>query len=853
MIRLLLLLALLSLGAGRALASTPCTSGDGTQTGCYAQRATCSWDYLVSGTCIQGAPTTCESYFTDATGCASSPTLCALSTQSGRCYTRAPACSTLTSTGCGQRSDCTYSGGACTATPSGCGVYATGAPCGNTGCYWDVYTSIATGSPPTSGGGQCFGNLQEVNLIWGCSRWSGYPLTTFNGNPVNLACSAHGCGLVGGQCVAVDAGTITADGGTQLSTLIDFAVVNAQLNPQTLVFNADISIPMSNFWAPLAPIYTMVVIGDVLLTPGNFPPASQQYLRPGLCTSVLSLPAQAASTFSDLTTLYSYFITRVQATHSLPFNTTDVRDVAISAILGKYNFNSATGPVYGADIPAGLTNVLLHVGGNLAAWANSCGVTKTVAPTYTQYVVPITILTQTTPLPGSGSSMYMQDTARLSHTISTYGSVTISATSAAARTIAVTSVVDQQLDCAAGLMRRVFVITEQWAAVDPTQVVGLRSAADIVPQPGSGVGTPYNCFGTQPTSVTQQACSGGICTTVATFRTRCVNVPTDGSAFTNCANAQAADRIADMGANVAYPTALNGVQTFYQFPRSWSAATGITDPNYTNAGFDSTGVTPDTVTVNIQQRTYPVFASTFSLSVLAGLLPIPESPLTSLVVLSNTTGQGTYLTQLRNAQIEMSKSFTPVIEFPTAQQQQTFSLQMDLSSLYIYGLSSSGALLANAPLRWTDLAPYTQRSPRQQLNGCNTCQLLTAVAAAIGTDGFSVPVVVLQTKLNANGYRLIVNYNATLPNSQSTASNTIVVGASRRLLQSGGAGSGYQQSGTSSIDFYYINNGTFWTYGPSIAPGINMGGTTVLWSVLVTSLALLGGGGIAVGLKLAVV
>ncbi|MDO9175885.1 MAG: hypothetical protein Q7V62_13850, partial [Actinomycetota bacterium] len=510
--RVLIVVALLALAA--RVDAAVCSTGAVTLLDCQAARASCRWDEATNA-CINGAPTSCSEYFTDYTGCTvtalTDPITCVFNTVSGRCFTRPQLCGTFVDeTFCGTRSDCVWTT-VCEERffddPNACTVQTDIGTCSAHGCYWDPFIrrlDPLDTTMPTAALGQCLYALSEVTQYYQCAFWSGYPRDPTTG--VNSACLLHGCGQQGNTCLTVTPGVITPSGDYAVSSVIQYAWLPPAVDPLTLVFRADVLVPLSVFWQPTAPVRHAIVVG--------VPNASDldSYLTPGPCTSVLSLPRTApSSTYPDPAALYAYFLAQVQATHNLSFPDADARHSAINAIIGEYRLGAGS-LLDGADIPSGLVNIALHARGNLNTWATQCrNVTKVIAPTYTAYSVPLTVVS----LSGAGNSA--GSTQRFTVTVGTYGSISISATSSANKIASIEDVIDGAFDCPVGQQRRTWTIREEYRALDATRVIGLRSLADVAMYPTGGVftaGAPLNCFGSEPFEVLPpSACPGSVCVT----------------------------------------------------------------------------------------------------------------------------------------------------------------------------------------------------------------------------------------------------------------------------------------------------------------------------------------------------
>ncbi|MDO9176493.1 MAG: hypothetical protein Q7V62_16930, partial [Actinomycetota bacterium] len=296
--------------------------------------------------------------------------------------------------------------------------------------------------------------------------------------------------------------------------------------------------------------------------------------------------------------------------------------------------------------------------------------------------------------------------------------------------------------------------------------------------------------------------------------------------LSRCSGQLAAARIADMGANVPYPDSLDFKQTFYDYPHDWSLALGPTDVGAQPAGYDPAGVQADQVPVTLSQPTPPLTDIAVTLTVLGGLLADPDVfPLDQVRVMSNTSGAS--VLDASNAQLKQTENLTPAIFFATDAMQSTFTLAMDLSTLELQPLSSLGADLPSAPITWSQIATSVLRHPRANCFNW-LCVTTTVNAAYTGVDSFTVPVAVLRALAPANGYRLSVSWNATLPQTAAPSG--------RRLLSAP-----FAQSGVFSMS---------WTYEDANAPaslGETSGATRVALAVSL-GVAVAGGlfGGVAV-------
>ena len=741
------LFVLLALCGTLAHAQTLCTtSTPGSEASCYTQRTTCRYTWLTTQ-CLVGAPATCAEFHRDTTGCLATSG-CAVNSNNGHCFSVVPACPSLTQSQCGNRSDCRYTTTCQTgATPGTCGARTTGETCSTAGCFWD----------PFVGTGQCFATLQEVNSLYTCPFWSAYPAPT-----TSYACTVHGC-LSQGQVCLADAGQPgNLDDGYSASTFIRYTALQPTLDANAFLFSTQLLFNLADFYKPTAPVYHSVVVG--------VPRASDT--SPGICNSVLSQNSViAASNYVDQPGLYAHFLSRVQTSSDLTFTGGDEKDPFVNAIIGRWKVG-ASALIRRVDIPAGLLTIAPTLTFDLNWCVDNCGCTRVVTPAYTQYNVPFGVVAR------SGNTNIAASSQNFTATFYTYGTVQVSGNSNNPLRAFVLPVTDSPNGCPAGQQRRLFTVRALFTnAFDGGRVVGIRTLADVsmvaVGQ-SQVVGGPTNCFGAAPFDVIPpMVCVNNECETMIRFRTRCTPVLADGDSLNKCSAQPAATRQADMGADVPYPILLDAYHGFFLYPKSWSGA-GPSTP----VGRDPTGLTPDQVVITINQPTFPLVDTNLTFTVQAGLLPFADAPFADRLKLADTaTGQSDV--DLRNAQLYFSRTLTLAVWLPTLDQRQTYQLHMDLPTIRFYALSSTGQQLGSTFLTWADIDQVSVRSPKRALADCPLCVVpLAARSGLVGIDAFSVPVSVLRVLLPANGYRIELSWQVTLPSP--------VTG--RRLLQTGAEG-----------------------------------------------------------------
>ena len=765
-LQLVVLVALL----GQPVSASLCTNSTLAST-CYLQRSQCHFNWSTS-VCQVGAPSTCEAYYTDTVGCAAAPG-CLINTWTNACFTPPSNCTTLGQTACGQRSDCRWSGSACLvgAAAGTCGTYTTASACGSASCYWDPY------APPSSSGA-CFFNLQEVQLLRGCSFWNGYPVSMVSGVAVNAACFDHGCYYdpVLAQCQTAGSGAGIVDVGAQSSTSVQFALANPTLGTNSLTFDVDIVVPMSQYWQPTHPMLHVFGIGT--------PPAQGQALMPAVGNSLwgaqpaLGAGLPAASTYADQAGLLAAFITQVNTYNNISFQGLSAPVVsAIQGIIDQCRVEPGYNFLSGASVSGG--NLVLHARFDLEqALAQVAGVTKVVGATATAYTVPFWLWARQT---GNGLTDNVVVAAQWTYpTKDTTGSSIITGNSQNPYFVSRPWVYDNGTNCPPGQKQRFTQYQLTFTRVfDTTSIVGLRNLSDVSFRPP---GYPLsNCFSENVTSVVPPtSCTSNQCITTLTTVTACGILTADGNGLNQCANQPAANRIRDMGADLPYPSNLDYQHNFFIWPKLWSAAAGVGDPGAVAVGTDPAGLVPDEVFNAITLATPPdlVFDTPFTIQ--GGFLPTAADTTFADAVQTFDTATGVNAVQLRNLQLRFREVLTPVIWLPTEAMRQTFVLTMTPTT--ITALNSAVRMLPGS-ITGAQIAPYEVYSPRSVV--CSTCALLPMSAAHgwVGFDGTAVPVSDLRALLPGNGYSIGFNWRITIQPGAGPISGTGQLSpAMRRML-----------------------------------------------------------------------
>lgn len=800
-----------------------------TATECYANRATCHFDLL--NVCQEGAALTCEEHLGDTFAC-DADNRCLLNTLNSLCYTKLPECPTLNSLQCSQRSDCTFDTTCQTGpAPGTCGTHVTGAACQAAGCYSELYLDT---SP------KCFSNLQEVNRLYSCEFWSNYP-NSFSSSRANYACTSHGCASTYNLCFPVDAGTNNDDilGGKAYSTL-DYSILPPVVTSD-LDFSAQVLLDLYDFVDKNEPKQYTIVIGtdndyDSLLT------------TPGRCTtSGYNMPLDVPLVRSNYGDVYpgllNHVISTVTNTHNLSFLANDERDQAVNNIIGLWRFDPVESIGQRVNIVNGNTNIALTVGNNLLWLMAHCGVKRTETANYYQFVVPIQVASKSLSSAGTGNNVAVSHT---NFTVDVYnhGLVQIQTTSRYVFSLELENIVSTPDGCPFNHRRRTFTAVMQFGnAFDSSKIVGVPSLANIHIPKGS------HCFGMVATSIeVPTACPDFSCTTKVSFSSQCRISPPDCNGLNFCQYASVEDRAAIVDAwNVGQP-----LDSLYTFPTSasnfqygfsydvavWDKMIGVTDP-----GIYIDPQVQRPLDIQLSEPVCPVRVSTnVTLTVVGGFLPTPTSSLLSVLGSINSVAELPPVAgapQVGNTQLYDNRVLSPVLYFPGALDRELYTLSLVLDQMIIRPLSPYGLPIVSEPafLTWNDIAPVVYNSPREQV--CPTCVLLPSVAAEIGSDGFSIPVVLLRAKMPANGYAIEMRWKATLPNVEPVTG--------RRLLQAGGGG---QQTvvmeGSNTLTIVLANGTTIdasnhWDLGPtSTSTDMTIGVVALLVGAPVAGVAGLG-------------
>jgi len=777
--RLILALCLLLLAFAGYAAAQVCTTLT-TETLCYNARSACHWDIASNG-CVAGAPTnsSCYQYNRDTVGCVTATSdsagqKCKVNPWNNYCFRPSKPCVNITGSDatCTARSDCkVVTTGVCAVATAGASLYgAAPSTCASNGYFYDAFGPVI--------GKQCYNALTEVQTEYpNCGIWSNYPA------PSSEPCVSHGCTYDSdtGRCL-----TLTSDGGVSSSGAVtlsaDFTVSDVAVDIVNQVMTCTVSIPASQFFNPAKPRYHVITVG----TP---PTASRTPAQPNVCNNLAQAhPAfdigqpKVSPGYADTVGLTSLFLTTAQTTHNLTFDASTAAGLAIYQTIG-YTKISTSSIAQSVTIPVTLDYVRQTIKISLAGAVNNCGATRTTLASYVSYDIPLSLTVR------EGDNVAVT-TMHQSVNALTYGLVMLGATTQNSVQVSLDPVVDTAAAtayspaCALGMQRRTWTVRETWYNPNNLTIVGLRSLADVS-MVASGynqtVGSPTNCFGTAIKAVVPPTnCTNNVCTTLVRFETRCANIPVDGNGLNLCVYQTAANRIADLGSDVAYSTALNRVQSYYHYPREWTAGK---EANASYVGADSSGATPDVVQVSIATSTWPDATTTAALVVDCAFLPTPTSAFSARTVATGSTdGSSTY--DIRNMQLSSLGTLTTICYLRNETIRQSFTVTIDVTTtdaahvFQITPLSSSGTvpLYSSTPIYFKDLKNEMTYTPRNVSSGTN----LPLVAGALGYDGFAVPAYWLYKLLPSVGYLQRFYVTVSLPAVAGTSVVPTVV--SRRLL-----------------------------------------------------------------------
>jgi len=738
-----------------------CTAiATGNYAACYAQRTQCSFS-MSTYSCVDGAPASCVAYESDKIGCNTTsfhPTFnCSFSTASNTCLPAPVVCSTvLTQPSCNQQVTCAWNAtkGVCFAFAlTQCAQQLSVVPCSAIGCYWDSFLNL------------CYVSLSEVNTQYACGTWTSYPVGSG-------ACVAHGCSLLSDGITCVTSGT---GGGniTGVTTQFLGSFVNPNVLPNSFNFQVQVWLPNN---LPINPsINYFITIGGGVAGYG-----APGFITPGPCNDLLSfnysVPPPTYLSISDPVGLQNYLNNFIQTNHTFNFPKTNTTfGLPLYQIMGYLNIGNNSIDTSVSLDPTGqwIIHLIQFNMNNIVAQCSAFGASQVYTTTDTYYNLPIAVISR------DNNNNFAQITSTFFVHVSQTGSIlSVSSSSQYQPILFETELTSLTSTCPSGqaMLNNVYMLEVQNVYVGGV-FAGPRNISDIVwtsPAIGNALN---NCYGEQVVSMTRLTCLNSVCYTQITTQTLCRPLTTDGNAFNNCSYANAADRIAAMGGNFPFPTALNQVHSFYVNIYTCPTIANATNQwvNCTLANMSPQGY-PDLMPVNLQINIYPQTVLNVNFDVYAGLLPNPYiTDLTQIETLSQGPNFVSTTTDLFNTNLEWNGIFTFVagVLDPTLRTVANFSLTPSVL-FQIVPLDINGRQIQNGQILYIEqVFPYMMFVPSQMVQYCHTtCSQAPATVNQTGYDSFAIPVITLRTLLPANGYAVSVSYYLSLPR----AANAIALG-----------------------------------------------------------------------------
>jgi hypothetical protein len=618
-----------------------------------------------------------------------------------------------------------------------CG-YVDQANCLSNGCWWEAYTPHVTVNPIAA---RCYVSRAQVNTLYPCAAWSG--LTS----PDAFACAKHGCSLIESFCADVGSGDTDTDNSTVISFSLETAFINPHMIANTLRFGFS-TVTSMNF-EPNNPVWGINGIGPQYF---GLPPV----ITPGICNgypvgSTNTVPSHVTytGTREDFVAYCSQWIN----THNDMSFDSSTNGVGCRAWLGDVHVSPTT-LVNNITVPV-LGSIRYDQSIDLTTAVDNCiGATATQYADHTLYMIPTSYIVRTI------HNGIVQSAAIFYIDVSTHGAISISANSRWKNVATLRELQASSTGCAANEQRLTSTIELTYRNVfDATILVGPRSLDDILLQDPGNVALS-NCN----TKVSLQTLPLNTVTHeqkhLVKLQSRCRAIDEDGLAFATCARAHDADRIADMGSDIPYPTSLDKQHNMWVNVHACPAG----QPESVSCTLENSAPTgeADVVYVSYSLSVLPSHTSTYSFHVSAGFLPTPTSALTALQVLASSNPQTT-LPLTRSVALTWDKALTFLMRLDDVAL-HSYDLRLVTTEVTLVPMSTNGAVLTSSPvLTFSDIRSaltYVDKSTAAVATGALT---LPACAGTSGCDGFSVPVLDVKDKSAAQGYQLTIGYQTLLP------------------------------------------------------------------------------------------
>lgn len=620
--------------------------------------------------------------------------------------------------------------------------------CANAGCFYDPHIT------------KCLASLSQARFAFSCPYWQNSFFLQADTNGVRSpACLYHGCAFDSetSTCATIaSGGTITNVNSNTYAQNARF--VNAAMKPDSLIF-------------------TVQLVTDVIQNALQPQWPSIQILSPRIGLETWSNEVNATCSSFDAQASagpQSFVGTPVSAPYlTANFNQFQFSDPELVKFFGYMSVGSSflvkSVVTDGTTITYELEFDLSKV--NTECAARGVGFQDTDAGR--TYSVPISYVER-----GVGDA-YMQTSQTFDIAIQTTGQILIATTAPYHQRVFPIEVVYVNSDCGANRARQR--ITWQLSMLDQfnaDEVVGPRSASDITVVPGS------NCFGDTVVAFESYGCSPvtASCNFRFATQTRCRTRTEDGQAFNLCSYSDAADRIADLGSDIAYNTNLNGIHSLEL--NSYVCPTGSTTVGcvLSNPTADNSA---STVTASITRNDFLSTTSTSNpFQAVGGFLPTPTSGPNTFMAMDDLFGDNTTNVNGFDGNLFSYQPLTVLLLLPTASQ-NAIDLRLELTpgNFTIYPVDRQAQRLsAGQVLDWAMIAPNTIYTAKNAYDDGNcavngNCETMPACTGIRGCDGFSVPSSILLALSPANGYQFDLRYRVGLPNQDGTP------GTARKLLQ----------------------------------------------------------------------
>ena len=721
----------------------------GDYTTCYTHRATCTYD-ASSYRCIQGAPTTCEAYHTDDTGCTAMGVTCFLDAYNHQCRTKPPVCTTLTANDCQIRSDChlIVSGNTCADGPSStsCALLTTFSTCDKltTGCTWDPYLLT------------CLSSKAEATLLYPCSYW---PIT-FTSDP-NGACMWHNCavGVPNTVCYQMDSGANSVDNRSRISYDSAVNYFNAKVYNDTHIFEFDVVLPF--IFSATSPQWWIFSLGVV--TAGNsisgWSGGPYNSLPAG---SIGTGPVSVDLGPYTLEELRLYAINFINTNHHYDFSVGIPQEALILQILGP----ARIGPTrlvksIKVDVFQNTLVATFHWDMQDALLPIDNAASIHILDTYTDWVFPTVFTTRFV----HNGILQIPKIAR--GVITSEGVATASLTQREGITLYLDKYlfIDTGVDQSQGAANKIEITYTVIYGhnYNPNRYQGPVTLSDIIPGMSHVTGVaPYDCYGKNTTSHTfvyDTFSASWIHTIVVTTKPRLIR--TDGNSFRYCLYANATDRILDMGPTDPYPTILDGNQDVAINTYTCDIVGSTITTNTCIS--DNAGAEPDILSAHITASVYPQVVTTGAYGVSCGFLPTPTSTVAEFMPLWNSlniTKYGAAHLDARNLQLTFGKALTYLclIDELIMRNRSTLTfVTTTIDDFNIRALDSTNHLVPSVPaFLWSSLKSLLSYTLQTELGVCPTCATLPACAPYQnrGCVGFSVGLPDLEASYPAAGYAI---------------------------------------------------------------------------------------------------